>query len=288
MPHSPVAQTHTSNVGVIGSPPLVKTGGRGSNFSDSSLKQLCRSWLAVSEDPVFGNDQKGSSFWARISADHNKRVSTAEIRTTKSLEARWATLNRSMACFAGYVEQIQGLRETGKGPDDIVIDALALYKQEVGSDFKDFECYKILQLAPKWQLNPVYYEFCPRTQNQAVDLGIDNINDGDASESRLLELKDLPQLNRPMGNKKAKRQRSAVTDDVSPQILANSTAVATSTRILAEQGTQQTATLERMLEHTILMSDTSHLDPQARADIEAEKALIIRKNLVRRRAAGSN
>lgn len=67
-------------------------------------------------------------------------------------------------------------------------------------------------------------------------------------------------------------------------MLANSTAVANSTRLLAEQGSHQSATLERMLEHTILMSDTSNLDPQARADIEAEKALIIRKNLARRGA----
>lgn len=285
-PHSPGRQTKSNNVVVICSPPLLKTGGRGTNFSNNSLKQLCRSWLAVSEDPVFGNDQKGSTFWARIAADHNKRVSPGEVRTVKSLESRWATLNRSMARFAGYVEQIRGLWETGKGPDDIVMDALALYKQEVGSDFKDVESYKILQSAPKWQLNPVYYEFCSETSNDAAgDLAINNLHtDAEPKESRLLELEELPQLNRPSGNKKAKRQKASNVEDVSPQMLANSTAVANSTRILAEQGSHQSATLQRMLEHTILMSDTRHLDPQARADIEAEKAFIIRKNLSRRAA----
>lgn len=147
---SPAGQLTTNNI-VDGKPT-----GRGANFSDNSLKQLCKSWLQVSQDPVFGIDQKGSTFWACITADHNKRVSPSEIRTVKSLESRWASLNRSMARFAGYVEQIRGLRDTGKGPDDIVIDALALYKQEVGLDFKDVECYKILRVAPKWQVNPVY------------------------------------------------------------------------------------------------------------------------------------
>lgn len=271
---------------VIGSQPVVSpSGGRGTNFSDQSLKQLCKSWLQVSEDPLLGNDQKGATFWSRIAADHNKCVSTGDVRTVKSLEARWAMLNRSMAEFAGYVEQIRGLKQTSKGPDDIVIDVLAMYKQENGSDFKDVKCYKILRVAPKWQSNPVYYEHRTEIQNKTSDLAINNLNtDGESSGSQLLDIDALPVLNRPTGNKKAKQHIKNNGEDIAPQMLVNLTAVASSTRLLAEQGRLQSATLERMLEHTILMSDTSHLDPEARVDIEAEKALIITKNLARRAA----
>lgn len=56
-------------------------------------------------------------------------------------------------------------------------------------------------------------------------------------------------------------------------------AVENSTSIVSEQGSHQSATLEHMFEQTLLIRDMSHLDPQARAYIAAQKALIIKKNL---------
>jgi hypothetical protein len=52
----------TSDVGFGGS----QRTGKGKNFVHEEECQLTRSTLAISQDPIVGNQQRGNSFWERI------------------------------------------------------------------------------------------------------------------------------------------------------------------------------------------------------------------------------
>jgi hypothetical protein len=34
---------------------------------------LCRSWLAISQDAIFGVEQKGKAYWKRVTVDYHER-----------------------------------------------------------------------------------------------------------------------------------------------------------------------------------------------------------------------
>ncbi|EGG09354.1 uncharacterized protein MELLADRAFT_55321, partial [Melampsora larici-populina 98AG31] len=89
-------------------------------------------------------------------------------------------------------------------------------------------------------------------------------------------------MDRPEGNKKAKRNRNSKADDVEPQFIANQTAGIRITERIAEQGERQTTALEKMLELAVLMSDTSKVDERTRAGLEAAKEMINSKNEAQR------
>ncbi|EGG04760.1 uncharacterized protein MELLADRAFT_52939 [Melampsora larici-populina 98AG31] len=78
-------------------------------------------------------------------------------------------------------------------------------------------------------------------------------------------------MDRPDGNKKAKRNRIAkpnANEETQPQILANQASQLRVTERIAEQA------LERMVELSVLMIDTTKLDERSRDGIEAAKDMI--------------
>lgn len=187
-----------------------------------------------------------------------------------------------MCKYASCCQTIKRLQKSGTAPSDFIVDSLALYKSDTGSEFKDMTCYKLLNNAPKWQDNPIFLEMCtplkfdhdPEIYEQTPKF-LTGSSDGPA------ELASLPAMDRPMGNKQARRAKFTPTDSVAPQILANSNSVASSAARLVEEQSLQRITLQRMLEHSILMSNTNGLDEKSKADIEAEKAKIIARNTSR-------
>lgn len=266
-----------------------KSAGRQRNFTNTELEQLCKSWLHVSQDAIVGKDRRGLTFWKSIAQDFNKRlktkVSPTPPRSPKSLEAHWSTMNRSMCKYAACVQQIKRLEQSGKAPADLVEDSIALYKSDTGCEFKDMVCYKLLRNAPKWQDNPTFLDICTPTTSVDEPNITDQTPDFAGNSNKPVALSSLPVMDRPMGNKKAKRGKFIQPESVSPQILANSTAVATAAARLVVEQSLQRATLQRMLEHSILMSNTAGLDEQSQTDILAEKASIIAKNRARREEA---
>ena len=56
---------------------------RGKGWDLSEDEQLCKSWLAVSQDPVTGSDQKNQTFWKRIHEDFVANNSSSEERPSK-------------------------------------------------------------------------------------------------------------------------------------------------------------------------------------------------------------
>lgn len=273
-------------------PPLrvpedTKAAGRQMNFTDVELEQLSKSWLHVSQDAIIGKDRQGQTFWKSIAKDFNYQLtskgSTTPKRTPKSLEPRWSSLNKAICKYASCVQTNKRQDNSGQAPADVIVESLSLYKSDTGSEFKDMVCYRLLRNAPKWKDNPTFLELCtpPKFDNEP------NIQDKSpvflGQSDGPIDLASLPAMDRPMGNKKAKRAKFLTPpDSLAPQILANSNSfVASAARLVEEQLLQQ-ATLQRMLDHSILMSNITGLNEQSQADILAEKARIIARNCARR------
>lgn len=268
-------------------PEGAKALGRQVNFTETELEQLSKSWLHVSQDAIIGKDRRGQTFWKSIADDYNARLKSKGVttpkRTVKSLESRWSSLNKSMCKYASCVQTVNQQDKSGKAPADLIVKSLALYKSDTGSDFKDMVCYQILRTAPKWQDNPTFLEMCTPTKiNNEHNFQDQTPDFSSGTAEGPVDLTSLPVMDRPMGNKRAKRARLTSPDSLVPQLLANSNSVAASAAKLVEEQSLQRATLQRMLEHSILMSNTNGLDDQSKADILAEKAQIVKRNCARR------
>lgn len=65
-------------------------------------QRLIRAWINVDTDPIVGNDQKKSGFWARMASNFNDhRPRGASIRSWKTLNGRWlrcSPLNERVLC----------------------------------------------------------------------------------------------------------------------------------------------------------------------------------------------
>jgi hypothetical protein len=83
---------------------------RGENFSPAEEKQLCISFLHISQDPIVGNAQRYGKLWDRVKnhfIDNVGRSSCAMSRTSKSLEAKWATIKKEVSKFAGNFSMVK-------------------------------------------------------------------------------------------------------------------------------------------------------------------------------------
>jgi hypothetical protein len=94
---------------------------KGKNFSSDEERQLCRSFLAISQDPIQGNGQKSAAFWERI-ANHyreHKPVGGGD-HPARSLETKWGIIKHDVAKFVGVYNQVLSMKESGVSLDDML------------------------------------------------------------------------------------------------------------------------------------------------------------------------
>ncbi|EGF98713.1 uncharacterized protein MELLADRAFT_95466 [Melampsora larici-populina 98AG31] len=96
-------------------------------------------------------------------------------------------------------------------------------------------------------------------------------------------------MDRPMGSKQAKRGRSNLSEELIPQLLDNQAqmlqtqnSVAESNRELALQGKAAQESLQSMVDYTILTTKLCDLDDEAREELQARQAEVIRRSRARR------
>lgn len=123
---------------------------RGKNFSDRENRQLCLSWLAVSEDPIKGTDQSCTTFWSTI-LDHAKdQVPSFDSRTPDAIRQRWGVMSRSISKFTGCYKAVLRINESGTNDDDKIEKAKKMYNADQQEEFKFLECWEILKKSPKF------------------------------------------------------------------------------------------------------------------------------------------
>ncbi|KAG0554591.1 hypothetical protein KC19_12G103000 [Ceratodon purpureus] len=131
---------------------------KGRNFSAEEERSLCRSFLAISQDPICGNGQRNSAFWERITAHFNQnKPRTNPMRPARSLETKWGHIKHDVAKFCGAYKQVFDIRESGTSLDDVVEKSLQFYRDRHPKQqpFLYLHCWQVLKDVPRWWDSPV-------------------------------------------------------------------------------------------------------------------------------------
>jgi hypothetical protein len=131
---------------------------KGRNFSADEERSLCRSFLAVSQDPICGNGQRNVAFWNRIAAHFNQsKPRSSPVRPTRSLETKWGQIKHDVGKFCGAYKQVFDCRESGASLDDVVDKSLQFYRDRhpKQQEFAYLHCWHVLKDVPRWWDSPV-------------------------------------------------------------------------------------------------------------------------------------
>ncbi|KAG0588250.1 hypothetical protein KC19_2G228700 [Ceratodon purpureus] len=210
-------------------------GKKGKHFSADEERCLCRSFLAVSQDPVCGNGQRNTAFWERITTHFNKtKPRYAPTRPSRSLESKWSHIKHDVAKFVGAHKQVSDSRESGVSAEDVLERALEYYKDRHPKQqtFAFLHCWQLLKEVPRWwqsamdvQKKNVGPDSSAATMArgrgaaaQAVDLGEDAAGSTDGQEVPQVVAEEEVQVvsprsfrsrpARPQGNKAAKNDQA--------------------------------------------------------------------------------
>ena len=126
---------------------------KGKNFSSEEERQLCRSFLHVSQDPIAGNGQRAGAFWDRIARHYQEhKPHGKEDRPARSLETKWGAIKHDVAKFVAVHSQVLNLKESGTSLEDVLQRALELYrvKHPKQQGFLYIHCWTILKDIPRW------------------------------------------------------------------------------------------------------------------------------------------
>jgi hypothetical protein len=197
-------------------------GKKGKNFSADEERALCRSFLAVSQDPVCGNGQRNTTFWERITTNYNaNKPRSCPIRPARSLESKWSHIKHDVAKFSGVFKQVSDCRESGASAEDVLERALEFYKDRHPKQqgFVFLHCWHLLKEVPRWWQSPQDIQRRGSGGGAASQVAMSNgtANEqqgggqakcGDAGEEDDVQVVQKPNLpsrpTRPQGTKAAK------------------------------------------------------------------------------------
>jgi hypothetical protein len=91
---------------------------KGKNFVANEEIQLARSVLAISQDPICGNQQRAGAFWERVFLHYDERRVGGK-RGARSLESKWSNVKHDVAKYIGNYWQVKGLKPIGTSEEDI-------------------------------------------------------------------------------------------------------------------------------------------------------------------------
>jgi hypothetical protein len=125
--------------------------GKGRNFFDEEERQLTRSVLAISQDPICGNQQKSNAFWDRIFVHYDERR-PGGYRPPRSLESKWGLIKHDIAKFIGVLKQVASLKRSGTSKEDLLIMAKELYRTKSPKNvvFQFEHCWLLVKDYPRW------------------------------------------------------------------------------------------------------------------------------------------
>ncbi|KEH15532.1 no-apical-meristem-associated carboxy-terminal domain protein [Medicago truncatula] len=169
-------------------------------FQPKEDELLIQSWLNISKDPIVGIDQRGDSFWKRISeAYNNYRDKNFQERNPTSLKGRWhKRINLSVNKFVGCYKDAITLKKSGTSESDIISATKDIYFQDTKENFAFENAWRLLKDEPKW-LAGLPEHSAKRTKNSASGEYSSSSNPPTPTSEH------NPSL-RPLGQKAAKRK----------------------------------------------------------------------------------
>lgn len=180
---------------------------------------LTKAWISASEDPVVGANRKGTAFWQCVKAKfdiiYEIEAEVMQMFDHKSLSNRWMRhINKDVQLFLKYWKAATESPPSGTSASDWEETATENYLQEQGSVFRFIECFRVLKESPK---------FCIDSNAEAQALA----NEEGRNST---EIAMGGSLQRPQGNKAAKKMRAA-----SPSSLTTTAASTSVDKLIAQQ-----------------------------------------------------
>jgi len=133
-----------------------KKQGRGRNMEDEESRQICVSFIFVSENGITGTSQKGDTFYKDVSDHYSANLPPGRpSRTMRSLESKWRTIHHDVAKFEGAFVQIKDINASGITEEDVLYRAQKLYYENSHKEpskrkpFAFLECWRYLVNKPK-------------------------------------------------------------------------------------------------------------------------------------------
>jgi hypothetical protein len=263
---------------------------KGRNFSSDEERQVCRSVLHISQDPIQGNGQRKEAFWNRIETHYNQNKPTGGgHRPARSLETKWDTIKHDVAKFIGVHSQVLGCRESGTSPNDVLQNALELYKVKHPKQqcFVFIHCWLVLKDVPRWMETPgevrqravaaaspargARRRTMPSPQSAAAATSAVEYDNEDVdivlAEASQPSATTWGKRGRPCGSKMAKEeQRVEKQREHAMRVQARAMADMAAANFKKAQILHDQATLS-----LFTMPDTSHLSAQAREYLELRR-----------------
>jgi hypothetical protein len=107
--------------------------------------------LAISQDPIIGNQQKSNAFWNRI-FEHFRKYRPGSDRIARSLDSKWGQIKHDVGEFIGCHKQVMKNKPRRTSAEDIIRLAKEMYqvKSAKGSEFTFVHCWVLVKDFPRW------------------------------------------------------------------------------------------------------------------------------------------
>jgi hypothetical protein len=194
---------------------------KGRNFSPDEERQLCRSCLHISQDPISGNGQRSTAFWERILNHYNNHLPIGcGPRPSRSLETKWGVIKHDVAKFCGVYKSVVALNESSTSAQDVLERSLELYKVKYPKQlsFTFLHCWLLLKDVPRWWDSPTDVQQrnsrketvpAPMTKRKTVEVPTSAGEELGTDEDDVEIIPDAAfakRPSRPVGNKHAKEE----------------------------------------------------------------------------------
>jgi hypothetical protein len=98
---------------------------RTAGYTGKEDQCLCRSWLAISQDPIYGAEQKRNSYWRKVTQDFHERRQLAPFRIhsdrgQNSIQKRRGYIQQDTNKFCTAIDHVLSRPVSGLGTADVV------------------------------------------------------------------------------------------------------------------------------------------------------------------------
>ena len=221
---------------------------RGKNFSLKETALLASCWLAVSCDPIVGADQQASTFWERIIPMwelEKQKDPMILARTLQSLQSHWSDCSKSVQKFSGIINKILNDLPSGWNEQMAFDEALSHYKDITKKAFHKFiDAYKVLKDAPKFKI------VAASRPNKVL---FDEENESPQT---------FQPIERPIGTKRAKRDREAGRLDSDVKRAARLEEISAAAKAMAKASEERNRLNEDKFTLSLFQNDPNSADSQ--------------------------
>ncbi|KAJ0501784.1 putative glutathione transferase [Helianthus annuus] len=197
------------------------TTGRGQTWTSIEELALARAWTNTSTCPIVGNNQKSGSFWKEVCNKFHALMQKEPYREVNSMSSKYGEMNKKISAFCGYYNNAHSNRPSGASDETVFAIAMSKYHTKEGSAFTYVGAWEIFKNCPKWAPVPNEVARAKRCktfesiEHSAGDSDVRyhiNINDEPEFDD---EVTEIPELKRPNGRDKAKKEAAAKNKETS-------------------------------------------------------------------------